>query len=147
MAMCMKESWIKADLREPDSGLICRRSAVFRGCNALAHIDCRRAEGEHFKCKWSFMIIDQNTMQTCIVDQSQLQTHVSHHPKPCFGCSRRCSSWSLKTNNMKKSPTHTVPVYYVQAWLQERETRKEGIKTVNLRRYVWWKSSFSTQGV
>ena len=49
-AMCMKEAWIKADLGEPDSGLICQRSAVFRGCNALTPIDCRRAEGEHFKC-------------------------------------------------------------------------------------------------
>lgn len=50
MAMCMKEVWIKADLGEPDSGLICSHSAVFRGSNALTPIDCRRAEGEHFKC-------------------------------------------------------------------------------------------------
>lgn len=50
MAMCMKEAWIKADLREADSGLICRHSAVLRGSNALTPIDCRRAEGEHFKC-------------------------------------------------------------------------------------------------
>lgn len=50
MAMCMNEVWIKADLGEPDSGLICSHSAVFRGSNALTPIDCRRAEGEHFKC-------------------------------------------------------------------------------------------------
>lgn len=50
MAMCTKEAWIKADLREPYSGLICQCSAVFRGCNALTPIDCRRAEREHFKC-------------------------------------------------------------------------------------------------
>lgn len=42
MAPCMKESWIKGRLlSEPDSGLICRRSAVLRGCNALTCTDCR----------------------------------------------------------------------------------------------------------
>lgn len=40
----------KSDLGEPDLGLICQRSAVYRGCNALTPIDCRRVEGEHFKC-------------------------------------------------------------------------------------------------
>lgn len=50
MTTWMKEAQIKADLREPDSGLICQRLAVFRGCNALTPIDCRRADGEHFKC-------------------------------------------------------------------------------------------------
>lgn len=45
-----REMCIKADLKQPDSGLMCRHSAVFRDSNALTPKGCTRAEGEHYKC-------------------------------------------------------------------------------------------------
>lgn len=45
-----REMCIKADLRLPDSGLMCQHSAVFRDSNALTPKGWKRTEGEHYKC-------------------------------------------------------------------------------------------------
>lgn len=45
-----KEGSRKADLIQPDMGLICQHTAVFRDCNAPTPRDFRRPEREHFKC-------------------------------------------------------------------------------------------------